>query len=138
MTNSELKAQIDSQITNETSANAITPTKVGTNMKSIIDLSEKTSGTIVQSNTSAVPLLYDVNILNYAGGKAYLPTTTEIGKEILVVADSDNCTVRANVGNTAKIFTTFNSFLSSLVLNQNQMYRFVYIGIDGYWKAEQT
>jgi hypothetical protein len=37
MTSTELKAQIDSQITNETSANAITPTDVGTNLKDIVD-----------------------------------------------------------------------------------------------------
>ena len=145
MTKSELKAQIDSQITNETTANAITPTKVGTNMKLIVDQNEKTSGAISQSNTTPVALTNDINILNYGGGISYFPNTTEIGKEILVIANSDNCIVRANVGNTAKIFTTFNSFLSSLVLNQNQMYRFVYIGfgtgaggsVDGFWKAEQ-
>lgn len=37
MTSTELKAQIDSQITNETTANAITPTDVGTNLKEIVD-----------------------------------------------------------------------------------------------------
>jgi hypothetical protein len=37
MTSTELKAQIDSQITNETTANAITPTDVGTNLKDIVD-----------------------------------------------------------------------------------------------------
>ena len=37
MTSTELKAQIDSQITNETTANAITPTDVGTNLKAIVD-----------------------------------------------------------------------------------------------------
>jgi hypothetical protein len=37
MTNTALKAQIDSQITNETSANAITPTDVGTNLKAVVD-----------------------------------------------------------------------------------------------------
>jgi hypothetical protein len=37
MTNTALKAQIDSQITNETTPNGITPTDVGTNLKSIVD-----------------------------------------------------------------------------------------------------
>ena len=37
MTNTQLKTQIDSQITNETSANAITPTDVGTNVKAVVD-----------------------------------------------------------------------------------------------------
>lgn len=37
MTNTALKAQIDSQITNETTPAGITPTEVGTNLKSIVD-----------------------------------------------------------------------------------------------------
>jgi len=37
MTNTVLKAQIDSQITNETTPLGITPTKVGGNLKSIVD-----------------------------------------------------------------------------------------------------
>lgn len=37
MTNTELKAQIDLQITNETAANAITPNDVGANMKAVVD-----------------------------------------------------------------------------------------------------
>ena len=37
MTSTELKAQIDSQITNETTPNGITPTDVGTNMKEVVD-----------------------------------------------------------------------------------------------------
>lgn len=64
MTSTELKAQIDSQITNETSANAITPTDVGTNLKEIVDYVDQQvphltyaailsqSGTSAPSNTS--------------------------------------------------------------------------------------
>lgn len=37
MTNTALKAQIDSQITNETTPNGITPTEVGSNLKEIVD-----------------------------------------------------------------------------------------------------
>lgn len=37
MTNTALKAQIDSQITNETTPSGITPTDVGTNLKSVVD-----------------------------------------------------------------------------------------------------
>lgn len=37
MTNTALKAQIDSQITNETIAASITPTDVGTNLKAVVD-----------------------------------------------------------------------------------------------------
>ena len=37
MTNTVLKAQIDSQITNETSPNSISPADVGGNLKSVVD-----------------------------------------------------------------------------------------------------
>ena len=37
MTNTTLKAQIDSQITNETLSNSISPTDVGGNLKSVVD-----------------------------------------------------------------------------------------------------
>jgi hypothetical protein len=49
MTNTALKAQIDSQITNETTANAITPTKVGTNMKLIVDYIDDENEIILNS-----------------------------------------------------------------------------------------
>jgi hypothetical protein len=37
MTNTVLKAQIDSQITNETTPNGIAPTEVGVNIKAVVD-----------------------------------------------------------------------------------------------------
>lgn len=148
MTNTELKAQIDSQITNETSANAITPTDVGTNLKAVVDYVDqeidlipiviaKTSGAITLSATPQV-LPYDTNSCSFSGGKAYLPATTEINKEVLVIATSSNIEIRANVANSAKMFTTFNTFITSITLNQFEMYRFTYIGFatEGYWKAE--
>ena len=154
MTSTELKAQIDSQITNETTANAITPTDVGTNLKDIVDYVDqeidlipiviaKTSGSITLSATPQV-LPYDTNSCSFSGGKAYLPATTEINREILVIA-IENIEIRANVANSAKMFTTFNTFITSVTLAQYEMYRFTYIGfgsgtggsVGGFWKAEQ-
>ncbi|MFY7958408.1 MAG: hypothetical protein ACOVNT_09840 [Flavobacterium macrobrachii] len=148
MTSTELKAQIDSQITNETTANAITPTDVGTNLKDIVDYVDqeidlipiviaKTSGSITLSATPQV-LPYDTNSCSFSGGKAYLPATTEINREILVIATANNIEIRANVANSAKMFTTFNTFITSVTLAQYEMYRFTYIGFgtEGYWKAE--
>lgn len=40
MTNTELKNQIDTQITDQTADNSITPTFVGENLKSVIDLTK--------------------------------------------------------------------------------------------------
>lgn len=98
----------------------------------------KTSGSITLSATPQV-LPYDTNSCSFTGGIAYLPATTEINKEIYVIATANNIEIRANVANTNKMFVTFNTFVSNVILTTNQMYRFIYIGFatEGYWKAEQ-
>jgi hypothetical protein len=149
MTNTALKAQIDSQITNETTANAITPTDVGTNLKEIVDYVDQQVPTKTATSTtlSATPqvLPSDINSVTFGGGIAYLPTTTIIGKEVLVISNATGIEIRANEGNTNKMFETFNTFVSSVTLAQYEMFRFTYIGfgsgtggsVGGYWKAEQ-
>ena len=52
MDSTALKAQIDSQITNETSPNSISPADVGGNLKSVVDYSDqqapiKSSGSLI-------------------------------------------------------------------------------------------
>jgi len=154
MDSATLKAAIDNDITDKTVDLSIDNVDVGERMKDIVDyvdqeiaalpIGAKTSGAISQSNPTAVPLLYDINTLSYTSGKAYLPTTTEIFKQVICLATVDGCIVRANVGNTSKMFLVFNSFVSSITIDTNQMYRFTYIGFgtgtggatDGYWKAE--
>lgn len=143
MTNTALKAQIDNQITNETATGGITPYEVGTNLKEIVNYVDqqapiKVADALTLSATPQV-LPYDVNSLSFSGGIAYLPTTNVIGKEVYVIANSNNIEIRANVGNTAKMFVTFGTFVQNVILTTNQMYRFIYIGFDtvGYWKAEQ-
>ena len=148
MTNTTLKAQIDSQITNETTPSSVSPTDVGTNLKAVVDYIDqqvpvKTSASITLSGTTQA-LPNDINSCSFTNGKAYLPTTTEIGKEIYVIAVSNGIEISANVAGTSKLFTTFNTFIANVVLTQYQMYRFIYIGfgtgtggsVDGYWKAE--
>lgn len=49
MTNTELKAQIDSQITNETTPNGITPTDVGTNLKAVVDYVDQETEIVINS-----------------------------------------------------------------------------------------
>jgi len=143
MTNTALKAQIDSQITNETATGGITPYEVGTNLKEIVNYVDqqapiKIADVLTLSATPQV-LPYDVNSLSFSGGIAYLPTTDVIGKEVYAIANSNNIEIRANVGNTDKMFVTFGTFVQNVILTTNQMYRFIYIGFDtvGYWKAEQ-
>ena len=142
MTNTALKAQIDSQVTNETLPNSISPADVGGNLKSVIDYIDqqapiKTAGSIDLSLTPQV-LPYDMNSCSFAGGIAYLPATDVIGREIYAIAVANNIVIRANVANTNKMFTTFGTFTQNVVLTTNQMYRFIYVGFEteGYWKAE--
>ena len=95
----------------------------------------KTSGSISLNGTFQV-LPFDINSCSFSGGKAFLPTTTENGKEILVIAVANNIEIRANATGTNFMFQTFNTFISSVILTTFQMYRFTYIGFGGYWKAE--
>jgi len=95
----------------------------------------KTSGAITLSATPTV-LPYDANSCSFTGGIAYLPATTEINKEIYVIATANNIEIRANAANTNRMFVTFNTFVSNVILTTNQMYRFIYIDFGGYWKAE--
>lgn len=149
MTNTELKGQIDSQITSKTLPNSITPTILGGNVKSVVDYIDqqapiKNSATVTLSGTTQV-LPNDINSVNSANGKAYLPSTTVIGRQILVIANANGIEISANVAGTLKMFVTFNTFIANVVMAQYEMYRFTYIGfgsgagstIDGYWKAEK-
>jgi hypothetical protein len=154
MTSTELKSQIDSEITNETAPNSVSTIDVGNNLKDIVDyvdqetsalpISIKTSGaTTLSAIFSEIPR--DINTLSFTNGKGYLPSTIEIGKEVICIANSNNIEIRANVVGTNKMFETFNTFVASVTLLTNEMYRFTYIGfgtgvggtIDGFWKAEQ-
>jgi hypothetical protein len=142
MTNTALKEQIDSNITNKTGAGSITKTNVGSELKAIIDYVDqqspiKTAGNIDLSLTPQV-LPYDMNSCSFAAGIAYLPATDVIGREIYAIAVANNIVIRANAANTNKMFTTFGTFTQSVVLTTNQMYRFIYVGFEteGYWKAE--
>lgn len=142
MTNTALKAQIDSQVTNETLHNSISPADVGGNLKAVVDYIDqqapiKTAGSVDLSLTPQV-LPYDMNSCSFAGGIAYLPATDVIGREIYAIAVANNIVIRSNVANTNKMFTTFGTFTQNVVLTTNQMYRFIYVGFEteGYWKAE--
>lgn len=148
MTSTELKEEIDLAITSETTPSSITPTDVGDTLKLIVDYVDQQaplveSGSITLNGTFQV-LPKDINSCAFSGGKAYLPTSTIIGKQIYVIAVANNIEIRANSSGTNKMFTTFNTFVASVTLATNEMYRFTYIGfgsgaggtVDGYWKAE--
>jgi hypothetical protein len=96
----------------------------------------KTSGGITLSGTFQV-LPFDINSCAFSGGKAFLPTTTQNGREILVIAVANNIEIRANSAGTNFMFETINTFIPSVTLLTNEMYRFTFVGFGGYWKAEK-
>lgn len=139
-TRAEVLADIASKITDKTAAGSLTNTDDGANRVFILDYIDqqsptKTSAAVTLSGTQS-ELTNDISFCSFTGGKAYLPATTIIGKEVLVLAVANNIEIFANVDNTAKMLTTYPTFTASVVLTTNQFYRFTYIGLSGYWKAE--
>jgi len=146
MTNTALKAQIDSQITNETTPAGITPTDVGTNLKAVVDYVDqqapvKTAGSVEATDVSLYEILsYDLNTVTTTGAtdKVVLPTTDIIGKEVLVFA-ANNANAFAVRGNQAGTSVLSPNGVSSQSTNvsvaANISYRFIHLG-SGYWKAE--
>jgi len=146
MDNTTLKAQIDSQITNETTPASVTPTDVGTNIKAIIDYIDqqspvKTAGSVEATDVSLYPeLIYDLNTVNTTGAtdKVVLPATTVIGKEVLVFAanNANAFAVRGNQSGTAVLSPNgVVSQSTNVSIAANISYRFIHLGV-GYWKAE--
>ena len=147
-TRAEVLADIASKITDKTAAGSLTNTDDGANRVLILDYIDqqaptKTSAVVTLTGTQT-QLPNDINFCNFTGGKAYLPATTMIGREYIVLAVSNNIEIFANVANDTKMFVTYPALVASVVLTTNQMYRFTYLGIgtgaagviDGYWKAE--
>jgi len=97
--------------------------------------SAKTSGAVTLNGVFQV-LPYDINSCSFSGGKAFLPTTTENGKEIIVLATANNIEIRANEAGTNRMFIKFQTYVASVTLSTNDCYRFTYVGFGGYWKAE--
>lgn len=147
----QVEDDIASKITNKTAAGSLTNTDDGANRVLMLDYIDqevtaaksytdgkvptKTSAAVTLSGTQS-ELTNDISFCSFTGGKAYLPATTIIGKEVLVLAVANNIEIFANVDNTAKMLTTYPTFTASVVLTTNQFYRFTYIGLSGYWKAE--
>ncbi len=114
------------------------------NANELNELYQKTSGAVSLSATQIV-LPKDINVCSFTGGEAYLPTTTRIGKEVIVIASSNNIKIWANVANTSKMHVSFPTAVASVTLSTNERWRFIYIGfgsgsggsVDGFWEAEK-
>jgi hypothetical protein len=155
MTRPQLNTSIDTVFDDNRADDSLTPLMAGSELKKVADYVDqevagvnpiKTASQITLSLTPQV-LPYLINSCSFQGGIAYLPNPTQIGQMIYAIAVSNSIQIRANVGNTNKMFITFNTFVPNVIVNQYQMYRFTYIGfgsgtgqsvglIDGYWKAE--
>ena len=151
MTSEELKEEIDLAITTETSPASITPTDVGDTLKLMVDyvdqeidalpISPKTAGLVEADNVSPYQeLTFTLNNVSTSGAsdKVVLPTTSEIGKEVLVFAlnNANSFTVRGNQSGTSVISTGgVSSQSGSATVAANTSFRFIHLG-SGYWKAE--
>lgn len=152
MTNTELKDQIDSEITNETAINSVSTADVGESMKDIVDYVDqeinalptpetKTAGLVEADNTSPYQeLQYSLNNVSTSGAsdKVVLQDTTEIGKEVLVFAlnNANSFTVRGNQAGTSVMSLNGVATQSgSITVAANTSFRFIHLG-SGFWKAE--
>lgn len=146
MSKDSVKTQIDIDITNKISAKSISPLNVGGNMKDVVDLIPdniiKTIGSVIAVSGSKAILQYDINTVNKDGGsEVKLPTTTEIGKEILFLASNYTGTVSVYVNDAKDIKLSggtngISGNQGNLQINANEAYRFIYRTND-YWYFEK-
>ena len=146
MSKDSVKTQIDIDITNKISAKSISPLNVGGNMKDVVDLIPdniiKTIGSVIAVSGSKAILQYDINTVNKDGGsEVKLPTTTEIGKEILFLASNYTGTVSVYVNDAKDIKLSggtngISGNQGNLQINANEAYRFISL-INNYWYYEK-
>lgn len=85
MTNTNLKAQIDNNITNETAPLGITPSDVGSNMKAVVDYVDQESALKVNKATG-FSLLADTEISRLASMTAIFTTALKNTYDAAVIA----------------------------------------------------
>jgi hypothetical protein len=144
MSKEQIKTQIDTDITNKTSVKSISPSNVGGNMKNVVDLipDVKTNGTVLAVSGSKATLQYDINNVNKSGGsEVKLPTTIEVGKEVLFLASNYAGAVSVYVNDAGDIKLSggangISGNQQSLQINANEAYRFIY-RTDNYWYFEK-
>ena len=145
MTRVEIDEQIDLNITNKTEPDSISTAVDGANRKAMLNyvddkidelpIGAKTSTSYTLTATQQV-LASDFNYCGFNSGKAFLPTTTSVGKEIYVTAMAPGIEIYANEANENKLYVDMNVYIPKVTLNLYEMYRFTYVGIGNFWKAE--
>lgn len=96
MTNTELKAAIDTAITSETTAASVTPTDVGSKMKQIVDYIDQEVGAVAPTFLEYVAKITKTG----TGGSATFALTefkNTLGQTLIAVNDSSNCVITEEV-----------------------------------------
>lgn len=150
MTRAELNTHIDTNITNKTAVNSLTPTNEGNALKEVADYIDqeiltvapaaKTAGLVEADDNSPYQVLsFDLNNVSTGGvsDKVVLPTTTIIGKEVFVFAlnNASSFTVRGNQDGTSVLSSGgVATTAGTISVGPNISVRFLHLG-NGFWKA---
>jgi len=118
MTNTALKAQIDSQITNETLPNSVSPTDVGGNLKAVVDYVDQEATQKVLKKTITHPELLDMSttpivLLSAVADVAYIPSAILLKFNNNGGFGDGGTTFNVNIKNDTNS-TTIGSFASQL------------------------
>lgn len=152
-TSAEIKSNNNTLIRLKTAPKSITKVVVADQMDAIVDYVDqqdalkadkltKTQGNVDAVSGSKATLQYDINTIDkISSSDLKLPTTTEIGKEVLVLASSYNTFINiyANDAQESKLQGGTNGVTgtqSSLQIYEREAYRFIYKG-DGFWYFEK-
>lgn len=102
----------------------------------------KTLGQVIAISGSKAILQYDINNVTKQGGSdVKLPSTTEIGKEVLFFATGYSASVRVYVNDLEEIklsggINGISGAQDNLQITANEAYRFIYLA-NGYWYFEK-
>lgn len=132
-TSTELKTQIDTDITNKTGPGSISKVNVGNAIKSAVDYTVQEINSVktatrgsVTATTGGADLIYDINEITSTASSQnlILPSSTNfpIGKEILIYKTGGYNTVYLNTSSGDFIVKDWNTY-SNVTLNYNGIYR---------------
>lgn len=103
-------------------------------------ISPKTSGTVSVSGVLQI-LPFDINFLTGSGnGQVALPTTTEIGKKIIVTGGPQNTSILAGESGTNFIRVAYQAQVSSILIQNLECYEFTLLITTAggrFWLAQK-
>lgn len=143
MTSAQLKAQIDTEVTNKSANNSVSPTNVGGNLKDVVDYVDRqapeTTYGVVNSTGTLTTLTNKVNDLTGENGLFKLPETNTVplGTVIYVIGNANiPAVIRGNTANQTIIKSpNINDTKSSVTINRFQKAKFSKLE-NNYWYYE--